>query len=52
MKERETVDPGDREGLWCQFGAALDMLENAMRACPAAVGPAGARRGRGVIRGS
>jgi len=29
------VDPGDRDDLWRQFGAALDMLENAMRACPA-----------------
>ena len=28
------MDPMWREILWRQFGAALDMLENALRACP------------------
>lgn len=27
-------DPAWREVLWGQFGAAIDMLENAVRACP------------------
>ena len=26
-----------REALWAQFGAAIDMLENAVHACPAAL---------------
>ena len=29
------MDATSRASLWGQFGAAIDMLENAMRACPA-----------------
>ena len=29
-----TFDPGLRAILWRQFGAAIDMLENAINACP------------------
>jgi hypothetical protein len=28
------VDAGERAALWQQFGAAIEMLENAMDACP------------------
>ncbi len=28
------VDPFWKQSLWSQFGAAIDMLENAIRACP------------------
>lgn len=28
------MDATSRDILWGQFGAAIDMLENAMRACP------------------
>jgi len=31
------VDPTFKATVWHQFGAAIDMLENAMRACPEAV---------------
>ena len=31
------MDANSRTLLWQQFGASVDMLENAMRACPDAV---------------
>ena len=31
---KSKVDPFWKAAIWSQFGAALDMLENAIRACP------------------
>lgn len=34
MQGNHEIDPFWKDILWQQFGAAIDMLENAMRACP------------------
>ncbi len=34
MGNPREVDTPEKEALWQQFGAAIDMLENALRACP------------------
>src|SRR6266480_3782571 len=34
---RSSVDPSWKKEVWQQFGAAIDMLDNAIAACPEAV---------------